>query len=93
MSDITGVKGPPLSGLRKFLTTESPLKIMKIAFYFMLKALFVLKIFTFLPTFWSCREWLDKKAIKKAKDNFKIYYITDWTANNYNIYIAQYLEK
>ena len=28
---------------------ESPLKIMKNAFYFILKALFVLKIFQFLP--------------------------------------------
>ena len=37
-----------LSGLRQFLTNESPLKMMKIAFYFTLKTLFVLKIFTFL---------------------------------------------
>ena len=35
-----------LSGLRKFLATESPLKMMKNAFYFTLKALFVLKILT-----------------------------------------------
>ena len=34
-----------LSGLRQFLATESPLKMMKNAFYFTLKALFVLKIF------------------------------------------------
>ena len=38
------VKGA-LSGLREFLETESPLKIMKKAFCFALKALFVLKIF------------------------------------------------
>ena len=42
-----------LSGLRQFLTTESPLKMMKNAFYFMLKAFFVLKIFTFL--YWYFR--------------------------------------
>ena len=41
------LKGP-LSGLRQFLVTKSPLKIMKNIFYFMLKALFVLEIFTFL---------------------------------------------
>ena len=41
------VKGT-LSGLRQFLTTESSLKMMKNAFDFTLKALFVLKIFTFL---------------------------------------------
>ena len=40
-------KGPPL-GLRQYLTTESPLNLMKNIFYFMLKALFVLEIFTFL---------------------------------------------
>ena len=37
-----------LSGLRKFLATESPLKMMKNVFYFISKALFVLKIFKFL---------------------------------------------
>ena len=37
-----------LSGLRQFLANESPLKIMKNAFYFISKALFVLKIFEFL---------------------------------------------
>ena len=37
-----------LSGLRQFLATESPLKIMKNAFDFISKALFVLKIFNFL---------------------------------------------
>ena len=37
-----------LSGRREFLITESPLKMMKNAFYFTLKAIFVLKIFRFL---------------------------------------------
>ena len=37
-----------LSGLRQFLATESPLKMMKNVFYFNSKALFVLKIFKFL---------------------------------------------
>ena len=44
---LQSLKGA-LSGLRQFLTTESPLKMMKNAFYFNLKALFVLKIFKFL---------------------------------------------
>ena len=39
-----------LSGLRQFLVTESPLKMMKNAIYFTLKALFALKIFTFLSS-------------------------------------------
>ena len=37
-----------LSGLRQFLATEIPLKMMKNAFYYASKALSVLKIFTFL---------------------------------------------
>ena len=37
-----------LSGLRQFLVTESPLKMMKNAFRFTLKALFILKIFKLL---------------------------------------------
>ena len=41
------IKGT-LSGLRQFLATESLLKIMKNAFYFTLKAIFILKIFKFL---------------------------------------------
>ena len=41
------VKGP-FSDLGQFLTTGSPLKLMKNAFNFMIKALFVLEIFTFL---------------------------------------------
>ena len=41
------IKGA-LLGLKHFLATENPLKMMKNAFYFTLKALFVLKIFKFL---------------------------------------------
>ena len=37
-----------LSGQRQFLTTQSPLKMLKNVFYFNLKPLFVLKIFKFL---------------------------------------------
>ena len=37
-----------VSGRRQFLATESPLKTIKNAFYFTLKALFALKIFKFL---------------------------------------------
>ena len=41
------VKGA-LSGLRQILATEIPLKTIKNVFYFMSKAVFVLKIFKFL---------------------------------------------
>ena len=42
-----------LLSLRQFLATESPLKIMKNAFYFTPKALFVLTIFKFLSGFFG----------------------------------------
>ena len=42
-----------LSGLRQFLATQSPLKLMKNDFYFTLKALFVLKVFKFLSWLFS----------------------------------------
>ena len=43
-----------LLGPRKFLETESPLKMMENAFYFTLKALFVLKTFMFLFWVFGC---------------------------------------
>ena len=46
-SEMVVIKGA-LSGLRQFFANESPLKVMKNAFYFTSKALFVLKIFKFL---------------------------------------------
>ena len=46
-----------LLGLRQFLTTENPLKIMKNVFCFTLKALSFLRIFEFSSwLFWSCRK-------------------------------------
>ena len=47
------LKGP-LSGLRQFLVTESPLKVTKNAFYFIFKILFFFEIFVL--TFWLCRK-------------------------------------
>ena len=46
------VKGA-LPGLRQFLATESPLKMMKKAFYFTSKALFVLEIFKIFGHVWK----------------------------------------
>ena len=57
-------------GLRQFLTIENPLKMMKNAFYFILRALFVLEI---VLTFF----YLEKRLDKKAMINFKTHYITD----------------
>ena len=50
----------PIPGLRQFLATESPLNMMKYAFYFSLKALSVLKTFTiFVLTFVHVEKRLD----------------------------------
>ena len=64
--------------------------MMKNAFYFILKALFVLDIFTFL--FWLFG-YVEKRLDKKAMVNFKIHDVKDWTTNNYNTHIAQYLQN
>ena len=64
---------------------ESPLKMMKNAFYFMLKALLFLEIFTFL--YWLFG-YVEKRLDKKATVNFNIYDITDYTTINCNTHIA-----
>ena len=63
-------KGPH-SGLTQFLIIESPLKIMKIGSYFVLKALFILDIV--ILTFW----FVGKQFDKEAGINFQIYDVTD----------------
>ena len=62
------IKGA-LPGLRQFLETESPLKIMKNASNFTLKAFFVLKMSKFLPRLFV---HVGKRLDKKAKDDFII---------------------
>ena len=63
---------------------------MKNAFYFMLKGLFVLQVFTFLSWLFG---HVGKRFDKEAKDNFKVYDVTDWTADNCNTHINQYPKK
>ena len=53
-----------LSSLRQILVTESPLKMMKNALYFILKVFLILKIFEFLSCIFShcgCGKQLDWK--------------------------------
>ena len=69
------------------MATEAPLKMMKNAFYFTSKALFVPKIFKVV--FGNVSKHLDKKE----KVNFKFYDVTGWLTYNCNTHIAQYLEK
>ena len=62
---------------------------MKNAFYFMLITLFVLEIFAFLSCYFG---YVGKLIDKKAMVNFKVFEVIDWTTNNKNIHIAQYLK-
>ena len=79
-----------LSGLRQCLAIESPLKMMKNAFYFTSKAFFVLKVFKFLSWLFG---HVAKQLDLKDKANFKFYGIIAWLKDNCSTHIAQYLEK
>ena len=74
---------------KKFIClNHSPSKMMKNAFYFILKALFVLKIFKFLSWLFGHLEktpWLESKVI------FEMYDATAWLTKNCNTHIPQYL--
>ena len=78
------------SGLRQFLATEKPLKMVKNSFYFTLKAPFVLKIFRLLSCFFG---HVAKRLNKKDKINFKFYEVKVWLTNNRDTHIAQYFKK
>ena len=78
------------SGLRQFLAAERPLEMMKNAFCFTSKGLFVLKIFKLLS--WHFGH-VAKRLDKKDKVNFKFFDVTAWLKNNCDTHIAQYLEK
>ena len=79
-----------LSSLRPFLAAENPLRMIKNAFYFMSKALFVLKISKFLSWLFG---HVTKRFNKKNNVNFTFYDVRAWLTNNCNIHIAQHLEK
>ena len=56
----------------------------------MLKSLFVLEIFAFLPNLFG---YVEKRLDNKAMINLKMHDVTDWTTNNYNTHITKYLKK
>ena len=80
-SGFEGLLKDALSGLRRFLATENPLKVMKIVFYFAIKALYVLKIFRFLS--WIFGQ-VEKLFDQKDQVDLKIYDVTTRETNNYN---------
>ena len=57
----------------------------KNAFYFILKALFVVKIFTLLS--WLFGD-VEKQLDLKDEVNFKIYDAATWLTNNYNTHFV-----
>ena len=69
---------------------ESPLKMVKNIFYFILRALFDLKMFKLLS--WLFGD-IGKTSFYEYKVNFKVYYVTTWLTSNYNTNIAQYCTK
>ena len=60
--------------------------MMENTFYFMLKTPFVETFTFFSRSFGFVEKRLDMV-------NFKIYDVTNWTTNNYNAHITQYLNK
>ena len=76
--------------LREFLVTGITLKMIKIAFYFILKALFPLKIFKFLSWLFGL---VEKRLGQKDKVNFRIYYVITLLTNDFNAHLDEYLKK
>ena len=80
------VRLPPSKKVAFICFNEHRLKVIKNAFYFMLKAIFVVEISKFLS--WLLG-YVEKRFDKKAKVNFKIYDVTYWTTNTYDIRITE----
>ena len=64
--------------------------MMKKAFYFTLKIIFVLEITQFLVWIFV---HVGKRFDRKANVNFKIYDVTNWITINYSTYIARFLKE
>ena len=56
----------------------------------MLKALSILKMFTFLFRLFG---HVEKQLDNKVMVNFKIYDVIDWTTNHYNTHITQLFQE
>ena len=73
-----------------FWQVKALYKLMKNAFYFTLKALFVLKLFIFLSWLFG---HVGKRLDYKHEVNFKICDVTTWLTSNCDANIDQYLNK
>ena len=72
------------------MATESPLKMMKNAFYLTLKAYFVSRLFKLLSLLF---DHVEKRFDSQDKVNFKFHDATTWETNICNTHITQYLKK
>ena len=64
--------------------------MIKNAFHLMLRALFILEIFTILSWLFG---YAGKRLDKKAIVNYKIYEVADWAGNSFHKHIALYLKN
>ena len=76
--------GPHLSKKLLLFASMKALKIDETTLYFMLKSLFIHKIFKFCDS-------LGNKLDQKTMVNFKIYNVKGWPVNNYYTHITQYI--
>ena len=67
--------------------------MMNNAFYFILKAFLLLKLFSFFHFCLDLFGYVGKRLDKKAKENLKIFNVTNWSSTNYNKHIGRYLKK
>ena len=68
---------------------ESPLKMMKNVFYFVLKSFFVLNVFKFCHDILAMYE----KQLDLKDSQLQNHDVTTWFTNNFNTHIAQDLTK
>ena len=61
------------------MPTENSLKMVKNGFYFIIKALFILKVFKFLSLIFG---HVEEQFDKETKFNFELHGVTDWKKYN-----------
>ena len=91
-TNLVNCKGA-LPGLRQLLATESSLKMMKNAFYFIFYLVILFYIHKIFKTFVLIFCHVEKRLDYEEKVDFKIYGATTWETNNGNKHIVQYLKK
>ena len=90
MSSTLTVSITPSKKICFISINKNPLKMMKNAFYFVLKAPFVFKVF--FSRYFKFLSWLfgyvEKTAQSQRQGYFKIYDVTTWLTNNYDAILS-----